>query len=771
MSSQHHESAALHVSGEALYTHDLAMRLGGALHAWPVQSCHAHARVLEIDAQVALGMPGVRAVLTGDDVPGENDTGPVRRDEPLFPREVMYHGQALAWVLAETEDEARAAADQVQVRYEALPAITKLSHAQDAESFHTGVKRIERGEPEPQLAAAPHRLQGELYIGGQEHFYLEMQAALALRDESGEILVHSSTQHPTETQAVVARVLGLPEHRVVCQSLRMGGAFGGKEVQANAFAAIAALGVIKTGRAVSVRLDRRRDMMITGKRHPFLARFEVGFGDDGRVLALIADLTSDGGYSLDLSEAILWRALFHIDNCYFLEHVRVSGRVASTHLPSNTAMRGFGGPQGMLMIEEILDRVARSVGLAPDLVRERNFYRAQQLTHYGQPVRDAERIERIWSELKHDSAYDARSAQIDAFNRDNAHCKRGLAITPVKFGISFTATFFNQAGALLLVYRDGSVQLNHGGTEMGQGLHTKMRNVVVRSLGVRADQVRIMPTRTDKIPNTSATAASSGADLNGAAVKAACEELHARLLPFAAELLGCELTDAHFAGGRVSCSAHARTLPFAEVVERAYLARVPLFAAGYYRTPDIHFDPQSGQGHPFHYFAYGAAVSEVEVDGYTGQYSLRRVDILHDVGDSLAPLIDQGQIEGGFIQGAGYLTSEELRFADDGALSTRGASTYKLPGIGACPAEFNVRFLGRATEPGVIYGSKAVGEPPLMLAISVREALRAAVAAFRGPGVVELACPATPEAVFWAIKGTSCSCPTPAYVRRQRHGL
>jgi len=751
--SGQHESTIQHATGSALYTHDIAERVGDVLHAWPVQSTHAHARVTYIDKSKVEGRAGVHAVLTVDDVPGENNTGPVRRDEPLFPREVMYHGQAVAWVLAETEDLARAAAADVVVHYTPLPAILTLEQAISAESFHTGTRRIERGDPDAGLSASPHQLSGALYVGGQEHFYLEMQAACALRDESGELLVHASTQHPTETQAVVAQVLGIPEHRVVCQSLRMGGAFGGKEVQANAFAAIAALGVHKTGRAVSVRLDRRRDLTITGKRHPFLGRFSVGFDDEGRLLALTMELTSDGGYSLDLSEAILWRAMFHVDNCYRLDAVRITGRVAATNLPSNTAMRGFGGPQGMLMIEDVLDRVARTLGLAPDLVRERNFYRTGDRTHYGQTVRHPERIERIWHELKADSDYAKRRAEVDTFNGGHPHHKRGLAITPVKFGISFTATFFNQAGALVLVYRDGSVQLNHGGTEMGQGLHTKMRNVVVRSLGVAPDRVRVMPTRTDKIPNTSATAASSGADLNGAAIQAACEELRARLVPFAAELLSCCEADVRIVDGQVSAGAAAPSIPFAEVVERAYLARVPLFCAGYCRTPGIHFDPQRGQGEPFHYFAYGAAVSEVEVDGFTGQYALRRVDILHDVGDSLSPAIDLGQIEGGFIQGVGYLTCEDLRYAADGSLSSRGASTYKLPGIGECPPVFRVRLLERASEPSVIYGSKAVGEPPLMLAISVREALRDAVAAFRHAGPVELASPATPEAVFWAIRG------------------
>jgi xanthine dehydrogenase large subunit len=754
VSRDQHESAVLHASGAALYTHDLALRAGNALHAWPVTSAHARARVLSIDARAALSLPGVHAVLTADDVPGENDTGPVRHDEPLFPQEAKYHGQPVAWVLAETEDQARAAADEVQVGWEPLPALTTLAQAVHAESYHTDARCIEHGAVDLALADAPHTLAGELEVGGQEHFYLEMQAAFAMRDESGEILVHASTQHPTETQVIVAQVLGVSAHRVVCQVLRMGGGFGGKETQANLCAAVAALGVLKTGRPVSVRLDRRRDMTITGKRHPFQARFRVGFEPDGRVVALVAELVSDGGYSLDLSEAIMWRAMFHIDNCYAIPNLRVSGRVAATHLPSNTAMRGFGGPQGMVIIEDIMDRVARSLGMAPELVRERNFYRPSDLTHYGQTVRHAERIERIWSELKRDSEYVARRAATDAFNASHRHLKRGLAITPVKFGISFTATFFNQAGALVLVYRDGSVQLNHGGTEMGQGLHTKMRLVAARALGVALDSVRIMPTRTDKVPNTSATAASSGADLNGAAIQAACEELRARLTPFAAELLGCAESEVRFHEGRASCAGSTHTLPFAQVVERAYMARVPLFAAGHYRTPNIHFDPQGGRGEPFHYFAYGAAVSEVEVDGFSGQYTLRRVDILHDVGDSLAPSIDRGQIEGGFIQGLGWLTCEELRFSDQGALLTRGASTYKLPGIGECPPEFHVRTLERATEPSVVYGSKAVGEPPFMLAISVREALRDAVAAFgqADSEVVELAVPATPEAVFWAIQ-------------------
>jgi len=744
-----HESAVLHTTGEALYVHDIALRDGGVLHAWPVQSPHAHGEVRRIDLEAARALPGVRAVLTARDVPGATSIGPVRHDEPLFPDVVCHHGQPVCWVIADSEAQARAAAAAVQVAYEPLPAVLTIEAAIAADSFLTEPQTIATGDPDAELPRCAQRLQGELHVGGQEHFYLEMQCAYARRDAGGGMHVLSSTQHPTEVQQTVAHVLAMPSHRVVCESLRMGGAFGGKESQANLCAAIAALGCHVTGRPVVARLDRRRDMSITGKRHPFLARYDVGFDAEGRLVALVAELWSNGGYSLDLSNAILGRALFHIDNCYRVPHLRVRGRVARTHLPSNTAFRGFGGPQAMVVIEDILDRIARTLGLPPAEVRARNFYRDGDRTHYGQPLRDAERIDRIWRELLRTSGFAARRVEIDAWNAAHAHHKRGLAITPVKFGISFTTTFLNQAGALVLVYRDGSVQINHGGTEMGQGLHTKVLAVAARALGVRHEQLRCMSTRTDKVPNTSATAASSGSDLNGEAVRLACVELRARLVPVAAELLGCAGDDVTFVAGMVQGGGGEQ--PFAAVVERAYLQRVPLFATGYYATPGIHFDAATGRGEPFRYFAWGAAVAEVEVDGFTGQHRLLGVDILHDVGDSLAPAIDRGQIEGGFLQGVGWLTCEEVVFGDDGALRSRGASTYKLPGVGECPERFVVDTLARASEPGAVYGSKATGEPPLMLAIAVREALRDAVAAFGSGGPVPLACPAVPEAVYWAI--------------------
>jgi xanthine dehydrogenase large subunit len=555
-------------------------------------------------------------------------------------------------------------------------------------------------------------------------------------DEGGPVFVQSSTQHPSETQEIVAHVLGLHNHEVTVQCLRMGGGFGGKEMQPHGFAAVAALGATLTGRPVRVRLTRAQDMTMTGKRHGFHAQWRVGFDDQGRLLALEATLTSDGGWSLDLSEPVLARALCHVDNAYWIPHVLLHGRVARTHKTSQTAFRGFGGPQGMLVVEDVLGRCAPLLGIDPVELRRRNFYVDGQSTPYGQPVRHASRIVAAWDQVLATGDVATRQAEIAAFNAAHPHVKRALALTPVKFGISFNFTAYNQAGALVHVYKDGSVLVNHGGTEMGQGLHTKMLQVAATALGVPLDRVRLAPTRTDKVPNTSATAASSGADLNGAAVKDACEQVTARL----------------------SALDAGRGLPWDELVREAYFSRVQLWAAGFYRTEGIHWDSTVMRGHPFKYFAYGVAASEVEVDGFTGAHRTRRVDIVHDVGDSLSPLVDLGQVEGGFVQGAGWLTLEDLRWDESdgparGRLTTQSASTYKLPSLGELPEELHVAFLEHAHEDGVVHGAKAVGEPPLMLALSVREALRQAAAAFGPPGTsVDLASPATPEAVFWAVQ-------------------
>ena len=747
-----HESARGHVTGSALYTDDLTDRFPGTLHAWPVLAPAAHGVVLSLEVSSALTEPGVHTVLTADDVPGEGNYGPVRHDEPLFPEEFLHYHQPLAWVLGETLEAAQRGAAKVAVAFDPRPAILTIPQAIAEQSFTSPPITLRRGNAAEALTESPYRLQGEVAMGGQEHFYLETQCALAWIDETGGVRAHSSTQHPSETQEIIARVLGVPRHMVGVECLRMGGAFGGKETQANPWAAIAALGAWKTRRPVRVRLTRALDIALTGKRHPFLARFDAGFDEEGRILALKAALYSDGGWSVDLSEPVMGRALFHIDNCYFIPALEATGLICRTNKTSQTAFRGFGGPQGMLVIEDILDRIARTLSLPPGQVRERNFYKEGQTTHYAQPVKDAARISTIWNDLKDSSEFARRRAAIDRFNASSPHTKRGLAITPAKFGISFTATWYNQGGALVLVYRDGSVQVNHGGTEMGQGLYTKIREIAAHELGVAASAVRIMPTSTDKVPNTSASAASASTDLNGAAVADACRQIVGRLRPIAAKLLDCSAQEIRISDGAVRSESGDRTVPFAQVTEAAYRARVPLFAEGYYRTPEIHWDPQAGQGKPFHYFAYGAAVSEVEIDGFTGQYSLRRVDILQDVGDSIAPLIDRGQIEGGFLQGMGWLTLEELLWDQKGRVSTGGASTYKLPSWSEVPEVFEVRFLERATEPTVILGSKAVGEPPLMLALSVREALRDAIGAFGSGGLVVMDSPLTPERVFWAIE-------------------
>ncbi len=750
--SDHHESAHGHVSGEALYTDDLCLRFPGLLHAWPVTAPHAHARLIGFDTLDALHAEGVHCVLTATDVPGENETGSNRHDEPLFPSEVMFHQQAVAWVLGETLEAARVGAALVRTEYEPLTPLLTIEDAIQAGSFLAGPLRIDRGDASV-IDSSPLRFSGELHIGGQEHFYLETQCAIARLDESGGIVVDSSTQHPAETQDVIARVLGIPWHQVSVQCLRMGGAFGGKEVQANPFAAVAALGAWKTKRPVRVRLPRLLDMALTGKRHPFLARYEAGFAADGRLNGVRIQLYSDGGWSLDLSMPVLSRAMFHCDNAYLLLAAEITGHVCRTHKTSQTAFRGFGGPQGMIVVEEIMDQAARRLNLEPHKVRERNFYREGDTTHYGQLVKHPERMYSIWDQLKTSSSFDARCLEVKAFNAAQRHRKRGIAITPMKFGISFTATYMNQAGALVMIYRDGSVQVNHGGTEMGQGLHTKIRTIAARGLGIPTERVRMMPTRTDKIPNTSATAASASTDLNGAAVLDACEQLKRWLAPVAAALIQCEEDHVRFEGGTVySTDCPGNSVSFDRVAAAAYRERIPLFAQGFYQTPGLRYDHEKLKGKPFHYFAWGAAVSEVELDLFTGDAKVLRVDILEDVGDSLAPVIDRGQIEGGFMQGLGWLTIEELLWDTSGRLATASASTYKLPSWSELPGVFNVSFLERASDADVVMGSKAVGEPPLMLAISVREAIRSAVAACGSGGPVALPCPSTPEKIFFAIQ-------------------
>jgi len=756
-----HESGHKHVTGEAVYTDD---QPAGALEVWPVCSPHAHARILSRDATAARAIPGIHAVLLAEDVPGENNVGGVKHDEILLAnKKVLFHGQIVALVVGQSQEACRAAAEKVVVEYEPLPPILTLEQALAARSFHNTPNYIRRGKVGAALADSPMTLTGVFELQGQEHFYLETQAAWAKPGEDGAMFVSSSTQHPSEVQAVVAHLLKVPANKVVVQSLRMGGGFGGKETQAATPAALAALAAHHTGRPVRVRWNRDQDMMLTGHRHPFLARFKVGFDAEGRLLAARVHLYSNGGWAMDLSQAVTDRALFHLDNAYYIPAVEFRGQVAKTNLSSNTAFRGFGGPQGMVVIEEILDRIARRLGLPPEVVRERNLYHGKgqtNTTHYGLEIGD-NRVQTIWHQLKQSSDFARRREALARWNAVHPHRKRGLAITPVKFGISFTVTHLNQAGAFVLIYQDGTVQVNHAGTEMGQGLHTNITAIAARELGIHREDVRVMPTSTDKVPNTSATAASCGTDLNGAAVKNACEVLRARLAPMAARLLKEKTGRAPganrlvFADGLACDSRRPRTtVSFAEVVRKAYMERISLAATGFYATPGIHWDRVAGRGKPFLYFACGASVSEVEVDGFTGMTRVLRADILHDVGDSINGGVNRGQVEGGFVQGMGWLTTEELKWDEQGRLLTHSPDTYKLPAVGDVPQVFNVTLLKNAGQKGVVYGSKAVGEPPLMLAISVREAIRDAVAAFGPPGAeVPLAVPATCEAIFLAIQG------------------
>ncbi len=751
-----HESAVGHVTGRALYVDDTAQRRP-MLEVWPIMAPHARATILRRDATAARQHPGVVAVLLAEDITGENNVGVARHDEPLFAQtEVLYHGHMVGVVVGETLKACREAAALVQVDYQPLVPIVGLAEAIKQNSYHTDPHALKRGDCAAALAAAPEKFEGEFEFGGQEQFYLETQAAWAEAGEDNTVLINSSTQHPSEIQTIVCEVLGLPRNKVVVQAPRMGGGFGGKETQGNAFAAIVALAARKTGRPVRIQLDRDLDMSLTGKRHPFRAKFSVGHDRDGRMRAVKAELVADGGWSLDLSQPIADRALFHLDNAYYIPAVDFMSRAAKTHTTSHTAFRGFGGPQGIMVIEEIMDRVARRLGLPPEIVRERNLYHGTgetNMTHYFEDIGD-NRIQDIWRQVLASAKFAERRTTVDAWNTFHPRIKRGLAVTPVKFGISFTLSHYNQAGAYVVIYTDGTMQVNHGGTEMGQGLHTKILGIAARELGVPASAIRMMTTSTDKVPNTSATAASSGADLNGAAVAAACTTLRERLAGVAGPMLGIAPERVEFIHGCAQERGNANNkVPFAKVCGNAYTSRVSLSAAGYYKTPGIHWDWSKAAGRPFHYFACGAAVAEVEVDGYTGMHRVLRVDIVHDVGDSLNPGVDRGQIEGGFVQGMGWLTSEELKWDAKGRLLTHSASTYQIPAMSDAPVEFNVTLFPRATQANTIHGSKAVGEPPLMLAFSVREALRDAVASFGKPGgEVRLASPATGEAIFAAIQ-------------------
>jgi len=751
--SARHESAHLHVSGQALYTDDVPLP-ANTLHAAFGLSSIAHGRIRSMDLAPVLASAGVVAVATAADVPGENNYGSAVHDDPIFAAGLVeYAGAPLFAVAAATYGAARAAARRAKVDYEPLPAILDIRAALAANTTVLPTQRLVRGRPHEVLEQAPHRLKGTVRVGGQDHFYLEGQIAIALPQEDGGMLVHSSTQHPSEVQQIVAHALARRANQVTVQCRRMGGGFGGKETQPALIAAAAAVMAHKTGRPIKLRLDRDTDMVMTGKRHDFLADYDVGFDSSGRILALTVMLASRCGYSADLSGPVNDRAMMHLDNAYFLENVEIISHRCKTHTVSNTAFRGFGGPQGMVVIEQIVDSIARVLGMDPLVVRRRNFYGThdRNVTHYGQVVED-NLVHLLVDRLAESAGYRERRKRIAEWNAAQPIVRRGIALTPVKFGISFTATMFNQAGALVHVYTDGTVLLNHGGTEMGQGLFTKVAQVVATEFGLPLAAIRVSATDTSKVPNTSATAASASSDLNGKAAQAAAQAIRGRLTQFVCEKFSVGEADVSFRDGLVF--AGPQKLTFAELVGEAYRARVSLSSTGFYRTPKIEYDKNTLRGRPFFYFAYGAAVSEVAVDTLTGETQLLRVDILHDAGRSLNPAIDLGQVEGGFLQGVGWLTSEELWWNEQGELRTHAPSTYKIPTARDWPSHWSVELLeGRPNSEETIYRSKAVGEPPLMLAISTLMAIRDAIASCGSDRALpDLTAPATPEAVLRCLE-------------------
>jgi len=750
-----HDSAEKHVTGRADYTDDL-MEPVGTLHAYLGLSTVAHGRITALDLDAVRKAAGVHLVLTAADIPGHNDISPTGlHDEPLLAGdEVQFHGQPIFAVVAETRDQARRACQLARVEYQELPfAIDAISARDAGMGYVTKPLKLARGDM-AEMDRAPRRMSGRLTVGGQEHFYLESQVAFSIPGEDDEVVVNVSTQHPSEVQHMVAHVLGVPSNAVVVNVRRMGGGFGGKESQMNPFACISALAARKLGRAVKLRPDRDDDFAITGKRHDFVIDYRVGYDETGRIHAVDADFHARCGWSSDLSGPVTDRALFHADNAYYYPAVELRSHPLKTNTCSNTAFRGFGGPQGVVMAERIVEDIAYALGRDPLEIRKLNLYENGQLTPYHQKVED-QILPRIFEELEASSDYHARRRAVLDWNaraqEQGSAIRKGIALTPVKFGISFTATWYNQAGALIHIYSDGSIHLNHGGTEMGQGLNTKVAQVVAEALGVSIDRIKITKTTTEKVPNTSATAASSGSDLNGMAALDACRQLIERLTAFAAKARGVapELVSI---GETVQIGTEE--MPFQDFINTAYLARVQLSAAGFYKTPKIHWNRDTGQGRPFYYFAYGAACSEVSVDSLTGEYVIERADILHDVGRSLNPALDKGQVEGAFVQGTGWLTSEELWWDDKGRLRTHAPSTYKIPLASDRPKVFNVQLADwSVNRENTIKRSKAVGEPPFMLGISVFQALNMAVASFNGYRTnPRLDAPATPERVLMAIE-------------------
>lgn len=757
-----HDAAALHVTGQARYVDDIPLPKG-ALHLAFGVSDVAHGRILSVNLDAVRSAPGVIAVLTADDLPHHNDVSPSPSPEPLLAVETVHFiGQPIFLVAAKSHLEARKAARLGAIAIDPLPAILSVDDAVAANShFEDGPRIYQKGDAEAAIADAPNTLEGSFDIGGQEHFYLEGQAAAALPQEGGDMVVYSSTQHPTEIQHKVAEAIGKPMHAVRCETRRMGGGFGGKESQGNHLAVSCAVAASLTGKPCTMRYDRDDDMMITGKRHDFRIDYRVGHDNEGRITGIDFLQLCRCGWSMDLSLPVADRAMLHADNAYLIPNMRIESHRLKTNTQSGTAFRGFGGPQGMVGIERVLDHVAHAVGRDPLDVRKLNYYspagdasggdisarKNAETTPYHMPVEDFI-LHELSDALVENSDYKRRKEAISEWNAQNSILKKGIAFSPVKFGISFTLTHLNQAGALVHVYQDGSIHMNHGGTEMGQGLFQKVAQVAAARFGVDVSKVKITATDTGKVPNTSATAASSGSDLNGMAVKAACDTIRDRIAGFVADRAQADAETVRFADGMVSVGGDS--LPFDQVVADAYMNRISLSATGFYKTPKIVWDRLKGEGRPFFYFAYGAAVTEVVIDTLTGENRILRTDILHDAGASLNPALDIGQVEGGYVQGAGWLTTEELVWDGQGRLRTHAPSTYKIPACSDRPDVFNVALWDGANREDTIYRSKAVGEPPLMLGISAFLALSDAVSAC-GEQYPDLEAPATAEHILEAI--------------------
>ena len=751
-----HESAIKQVAGEAVYIDDRP-EYANQLHGAIGKSTIAHGTIKSMDLSAVKTAEGVVAVITADDVPGHLDIGPVFPGDVVFAKDtVEFLGQCVFAVAATSHELARKAVALAKIEYEELTPVLTVQDALAQQNFVRPPHTQQRGDAEQAIANADHELSGTVIIGGQEHFYLEGQVSIAEPQEDGGMMIYTSSQHPTEVQKLVAEVLGVPFNQVTVDMRRMGGGFGGKETNAAPWACVAALLARHTQQPIKLRLARSDDMVLTGKRHPFENHYRVGFNNDGQIQGIDVQVNGDCGFSPDLSDAIVDRAMFHTDNAYFLDQAKITGNRCKTNTVSHTAFRGFGGPQGMMTIEGVMDDIARHLRKDPLEIRKLNLYgqNERNVTHYHQTV-EHNLLPEMIDQLEDQSNYQQRRDAIAEFNANNDILKKGISLTPVKFGISFTVQHLNQAGALIHIYTDGSIHLNHGGTEMGQGLFTKVAQIVANEFQVDLDTILVSATRTDKVPNTSPTAASSGTDLNGKAAQIAAQTLKTRLMDFLAEHFSVTSDKVHFDNNRVSITAPDKThqLSFAELAQLAYVNRISLSATGYYKTPKIHYDREKAEGRPFFYFAYGAAVSEVLIDTLTGEYRVTAVDILHDVGDSINPAIDVGQVEGAFIQGMGWLTTEELVWNGKGQLMTQGPATYKIPAISDTPPHFKVNLVAnRPNGEQTVYHSKAVGEPPFMLAISVWSALRDAVASVGDYQVnPALHTPATPERILAAV--------------------